>query len=133
MPANSCAKFAQSRVFRFGGAGRGISLIITRIGRDAIGVETEEGSVEEPAPKERKTRSKAQNPSVAVSPRAGSKQAPLVDMLSRNKGTTLEALTKATGWLPHTIRAALTCLRKRGFAIERSRGDGEPSVYRIVK
>lgn len=36
-------------------------------------------------------------------------------------------------WLPHTTRAALTGLRKRGFAIERSREDGEASVYRVVR
>ena len=37
----------------------------------------------------------------------------------------------ATGWLPHTTRAALTGLRKRGYAIERSAGEGG-SVYRIA-
>jgi hypothetical protein len=35
-------------------------------------------------------------------------------MLSTDKGATLEELTDATGWLPHTARAALTGLRKRG-------------------
>jgi hypothetical protein len=39
----------------------------------------------------------------------------------------------AVGWLAHTTRAALTGLRKRGYAIERERaGKGEASIYRIV-
>ena len=53
-------------------------------------------------------------------------------MLSKKGGATIDALIDATGWLPHTTRAALTGLRKRGFAVERSREDGTASVYRIV-
>ena len=33
-------------------------------------------------------------------------------------GATLEDLAAATGWLPHTTRAAITRLRQRGFKIE---------------
>ena len=33
-------------------------------------------------------------------------------------GATLDDLTAATGWLPHTTRAAITRLRQRGFEIE---------------
>jgi hypothetical protein len=48
-------------------------------------------------------------------------------------GATLAALVKATGWLPHTTRAALTGLRKKGFGIQRRRaGDGQSSLYYIV-
>ena len=66
-------------------------------------------------------------------PRAGSKQALLVGMLSAEQGATIEALIAATGWLPHTTRAVLTGLRKRGYAIELSRADDRgPSVYRIA-
>ena len=40
----------------------------------------------------------------------------------------------ATGWLPHTTRAALTGLRKRGFALAIDRTDKERrSIYRIEK
>jgi Protein of unknown function (DUF3489) len=42
-------------------------------------------------------------------------------------------LIAVTGWLPHTTRAALTGLRKRGYEIARIRPDhGEQSVYRVV-
>jgi hypothetical protein len=67
-----------------------------------------------------------------VLPRAGSKQALLVNMLMSEEGTTLDALIAATGWLPHTVRAAMTGLRKRGYNIACYRKDsGKSSTYRI--
>lgn len=65
-------------------------------------------------------------------PRLGSKQALVIGMLSAKTGATLDALAEATDWLPHTVRAALTGLRRRGFMVERSRADGETSVYHIA-
>jgi hypothetical protein len=45
----------------------------------------------------------------------------------------LRFLIAATGWLPHTTRAALSVLRRSGMVIERSRTEtGKPSIYRIV-
>src|SRR3954451_12563193 len=38
----------------------------------------------------------------------------------------------ANGWLPHTTRAALTGLRKRGYTVLLERQDGRPSLYRIA-
>ncbi len=64
-------------------------------------------------------------------PRAGSKQALLVEMISRPQGATIDALIDATGWLRHTTRAALTGLRKRGFAIQRVAQQDAPSLYMI--
>ena len=52
-------------------------------------------------------------------------------MLSRKNGVTIDELIAATGWLPHTTRAALTGLRKRGHTIERRRTD-DVTHYRIV-
>jgi hypothetical protein len=54
-------------------------------------------------------------------PRQGSKLAEVMALLGRKQRAGIEELTSATGWLPHTTRAALTGLRKRGYAIERSR------------
>ena len=56
----------------------------------------------------------------------------MIEMLRAKGGATLNALVEATGWLPHTTRAALTGLRKRGFSIERTREEGAGSIYRIV-
>jgi transcription initiation factor IIE alpha subunit len=63
--------------------------------------------------------------------RAGSKQATIVKLMSRPRGATLDEMVEATEWLPHTTRAALTGLRKRGFALERIRDEAKGSVYRI--
>ena len=52
------------------------------------------------------------------------KNAKVVALLKRKQGATLNDLTKATGRLPHTARAALTGLRKKGHSIERTRLDG---------
>ncbi len=57
-------------------------------------------------------------------PRSGSKAAEIVDLLQRDQGATIDELIAATGWLPHTTRAALTGLKKRGYRITRSRSDG---------
>ena len=55
-------------------------------------------------------------------------------MLERPSGATVPALCKATGWQAHSVRAALTGLRKAGHIIERRQGDGKAStsVYRIM-
>ena len=59
----------------------------------------------------------------AAAPRAGSKLAEVVGLLGRESGASIDELIAATDWLPHTTRAALTGLRKRGYSIERRRED----------
>ena len=59
----------------------------------------------------------------ATTPRRGSKLADVLAMMSRKDGAAIEELMAATDWLPHTTRAALTGLRKRGFQIERRRDE----------
>jgi Protein of unknown function (DUF3489) len=132
-------------VWRQGEDGRPISLIVTRAGRDAIGVEedalpetesTSNAPVRETQAADGEKRSKSTSNAKdsldanATSPRAGTKQALVTTMLCEKGGATLAALVDATGWLPHTTRAALTGLRKRGFT--RTREEGSGSIYRIV-
>jgi hypothetical protein len=69
-------------------------------------------------------------PSV-LQPERQTKSASVIVLLERGDGATLPELISATGWLPHTTRAALTGLRKKGHAIERSKRD-EVTCYRIV-
>ena len=64
-------------------------------------------------------------------PRAGSKKALLITLLSSNDGASITALMQATDWQPHTIRAALSGLRKRGFTLDRSQSNGQ-SHYRLL-
>ena len=40
-------------------------------------------------------------------------------------------LIAATGWLPHTTRAALTGLRHKGFVLDRDKRADGTTVYRI--
>jgi hypothetical protein len=68
-----------------------------------------------------------------VSPRVGTKIGEVVAMLEGESGATLDQLVAATGWLPHTTRAALTGLRKRGYTLAADRSDRKRgSIYRIV-
>lgn len=73
--------------------------------------------------------SASSNGSRSPSARAGSKTALLIDLLAGGGGATLADLTSATGWLPHTVRAALTGLRKKGHAISRSRQEGHSRYH----
>jgi Protein of unknown function (DUF3489) len=113
--------------------GRALALIITKLGRAAIDVPSE-GRSEDVAQGPDAPASVGNAPSTQSrqsAPRQGSKLAEVISLLGRKKGAGIEELIAATGWLPHTTRAALTGLRKRGFAIERSR-DEQGTVYRIV-
>jgi len=119
--------------------GRGASLVITRQGRKAIGIEDSEND-ESLKPLEPKSarREECRQPSPrghttnVNEPRSGSKQALVIKMLSGKSGATLDAIIEVTGWLPHTTRAALTGLRKRGYNVLLEREGGRPSLYRIT-
>ena len=67
----------------------------------------------------------------AVPARPVTKRDQLAAMLARDEGATLEQMIAATGWLPHTTRAALTGLRKAGYAIDSDKIDGV-RTYRAV-
>jgi hypothetical protein len=68
---------------------------------------------------------KAAKPAAEGAPREGTKKAQLLEMLS-GKGATNTDLCKALGWLPHTLRAAISRIEN----VKHSRVDGVTS-YRI--
>lgn len=70
-------------------------------------------------------------PATAAVPKPASKIAHVIGLLKREEGATLAELMAVTGWQPHTTRAALTGLRKKGHAIERMKRD-EMTSYRIA-
>lgn len=75
----------------------------------------------------RKRPASAQPPA----PRFKTKKEHLLALLRRKGGQEMAQLTAALGWLPHTVRAALTGLRKTGVNAERFIAeDGRPR-YRI--
>jgi hypothetical protein len=111
---------------------------------------SESGAAAKPA--KRKAKAKAAKPAkpakVASSdkptPRAGTKQAQMIELLKRPEGATVEQIAQATGWQHHTIRGAISgALKKKlGLAVETTRtrevgpnktgAKGSSTVYRIV-
>ena len=65
-------------------------------------------------------------------PRPGTKQARVLMLLRREQGSTLQDLIGATGWLPHSTRAALTGLRKCGYSLTRDRNQDGQTFYRLA-
>jgi hypothetical protein len=57
------------------------------------------------------------------------KREQVLALLRREGGASLVELAGATGWLPHTTRAALTGLRKQGHGIVRSGGIGSTRYH----
>lgn len=70
---------------------------------------------------------------MAVTPAAKppAKQTALAAMLIRDEGATLDQMVERTGWLPHTVRATLTGLKKKGYALSSEKADGT-RTYRAV-
>ncbi len=84
----------------------------------------------EPKPSGSKPKGKTSSPAV----RPGTKQALLIDLLTRKKGATIEEIVAATGWQPHSVRGAIsgTLKKKLGLAVTSEKpGDG-PRRYRIA-
>jgi hypothetical protein len=54
---------------------------------------------------------------VAAAARPGGKLGRVLDAVTAEDGATLAELVALTGWQPHTTRAALTGLRRRGFVL----------------
>jgi Protein of unknown function (DUF3489) len=100
-------------------------------------------------PAKRKAKAKAATPGKAApaetpTPRAGTKQALMIELLKRPEGATVEQIAEATGWQHHTIRGAISgALKKKlGLTVEATRtrevgpdksgAKGSSTVYRIT-
>ncbi|AMJ61047.1 DUF3489 domain-containing protein [Bosea sp. PAMC 26642] len=74
---------------------------------------------------------------LSSAPRRDSKLGIVLGLLQADEGVTLAKLVAVTDWQPHTMRAALTGLRKRGYLIAIEKvvdADGaKRSVYRITE
>jgi Protein of unknown function (DUF3489) len=94
-----------------------------------------------PVPSEPKT---AGETGAKPTPRPGTKQARMIEMLKRPEGATVEQIAAATGWQKHTIRGAISgALKKKlGLTVEATRtrevgpnktgAKGSTTVYRIT-
>ncbi len=56
----------------------------------------------------------------------------ILKLLRRSNGVSIAQLQKATGWKPHSVRAALTGLRKKGHNIERDKDTKGITRYRVA-
>ena len=77
-------------------------------------------------------------------PRTGTKQALMIELLRRPEGATVEQIAEVTGWQKHTIRGAISgALKKKlGLTLETTRtrevgpnktgAKGSSTVYRIT-
>ena len=66
-------------------------------------------------------------------PRASTKRAVLIGLLERPDGASVAELGQQLGWLPHTVRAAITGLRHAGREVTRSKDAEGQSVYRLAR
>jgi hypothetical protein len=128
---------AGAPIWRRDVAGQSYALKLTAAGLKATAVDEgsknaiEPGEAPQPQAKNRASSDEGGHPARVAAPRDGSKLAQVIEHLQRADGATIIDLTHVTGWLPHTTRAALTGLRKRGYAVIRERIGSRDSAYRI--
>ena len=69
----------------------------------------------------------------AVNPPNGrSKSDQVAKLLRRAKGATLTELQDATSWQPHSVRAFLSSLRKKGSEISKEQRKSGDTAYRLA-
>jgi hypothetical protein len=130
------------------------ALIITRAGRDTINVKSKDtednpkdadqhtdvttatrrpsGKIKASSDNEKSALKPSAGANSTPAPRTGSKLALVVKMLRRVHGVSIDDLTKATDWLPHTTRAVITSLRNKGYRVATERNRDKKMIYRIV-
>lgn len=106
-------------------------LVITDAGRQAVGKEAPEMSSDPKGPSSQRA-DLADQPVMQHAKEHPTKKALVLNLLSRQQGATLAELIDATGWLPHTIRASLTGLRKKGHNLSKGKR-GEVTCYTVAK
>ena len=113
-PADLAQNYREDGDLRFG-------LYVTPAGLQAIGIEPESSQESPDAPEG----------AAASAPARQTKASAVLTLLQRAEGAHLTELIAATGWLPHTTRAALTGFRKKGHAIAKDKRDGT-TCYKVT-
>lgn len=54
-------------------------------------------------------------------------------LLKRKRGASIDDVTAETGWQPHSVRAFLTGLRKKGHTLVREQNADGATSYRIAE
>ena len=70
----------------------------------------------------------------ATSPREGSKAALLIGMLFQPEGASIDQMSEASGWMPHSVRGFMAgaLRRKHGITVASAKDDGQPRIYRAA-
>ena len=111
------------------GDGHGTTLVITEAGLLAIGIEPATAKSISAA----RIHPKAEPIVKSRMPRAGTKQALLIDLLKTPQGATMAEIIAATQWLAHTARGAISGAlgKKLGLVVTSVKVEGRGRVCRI--
>ena len=127
-------------VWRGTGDGHGVTLIATDAGLAAISIEPEDANTAPAggtdAPTEGPATGTLTEPEPALkarTPRTGTKQAKLIEMLRAEGGATIEEIIAATGWQSHTVRGAMAgALKKKlGLEVTSEKVENRGRVYKL--
>jgi hypothetical protein len=79
-----------------------------------------------------RTKRVAPAPNPSVAPARQSKKAAVIALLARPDGAAISDLIGVTGWQVHSVRAALTGLRKEGKDLVRAKDAAGVTHYRLA-
>ncbi len=79
----------------------------------------------------RKPTTRGTNTKIEATNARRTKAGTILDLVQRPTGASIAELTEATGWQPHSVRAALTGLRKKGREVVRTKDDQGVTRYFI--
>ena len=130
------ADAAMNTIWRNEADGRGVLLLVTPAGLEAIGAEPADETPVVPDAKKRGRPRKAAATGADAAPapktRDGTKQAHVIAMLRRKQGATVAQIVEATDWRPHTVRGVFAgALKKKlGLEVTSEKVEGE-RIYRL--
>jgi hypothetical protein len=127
-------------IWRETGDGHRTTLVATKAGLTAIGIEPENAPAApkgvDGAPNEEPTKDAPAAPEDAPkarSPREGTKQEAVITMLRAPEGATIDEIMTATNWASHTTRGFLSgaLKKRRGLEVTSEKVDGRGRVYAL--
>jgi len=136
------ADAALNRIWRNDEDGNAILLHITKAGLAAIGVEPESGDSAPTGADEAPNAEASQDAPADAdpahkerTPRTGTKQAKLIEMLRAEGGATIDEIVAETGWQPHTVRGAFAgaLQKKLGLEVTSEKVEGRGRVYSLPR
>lgn len=125
--------------------GQRFAVRITNTGRAAVHVADGNGpnieagaspanqAAPEPIPADPPISQNSPNAAITAAPsKPATKIAIVIELMQRDGGATLGEMMAATSWLPHSTRAVLSGLRKKGYSLAKTKR-GDTTSYSIAK